>query len=310
MVKRLQNRIAESGYTLPAAAVYAVVIWFHGGLLTGNLWPQLVCFFTSVFLIVELSNTNALLRVRNRMVSTSFIFLTCLYPDGFTSFSACFTQLCIVASLLLLFRTYQDNDSTGRTFYAFLFLGLASTAYIQLLWIVPVLWLLMRTNLLSFSWRNLAASLIGLVTPYWFAMLWFIYQQDFTPLLSHFSQLVAFQFPYDYQTVSVSLVLTFFTILALDITGIIHFWNKSYEDKIRIRLLFGIFAALSLLSLLIIAIQPQLFQPMIQVAFVCSSPLLAHFLTLTSTRITNIAFFVIMITCILVTGFNVYTRLN
>lgn len=309
-MKRLQNRIAESGYTLLVAIVYAVGVWLLSGLLAGRWWPQLVCYVVSVYMLVELSNTNALLRVRNRMVSTCFVFLTCLYPEAFASFTGCFTQMCIVATLLLLFRTYQDNQSVGRTFYAFLFLGLASMAYIQILWIVPVLWLLMGTQLLSFSMRNMFASLIGLATPYWFIMLWFIYLQDFGPLHSHFSQLFTIQFPYDYQTISTSQVLTFFTILALDITGIIHFWHKSYEDKIRIRLLFGVFTTLSLLSLLIIALQPQLFQPMISLAFVCSCPLLAHFLTLTSTRITNIAFFVIFIVCILVTGINLWTHWN
>ena len=42
-------------------------------------------------------------------------------------------------------------------------------------------------------------------------------------------------------------------------------------------------------------------------AIISTSPLIAHFITLTRTRITNIAFFVILIAAFALIGFNLWT---
>ena len=308
-MKRLQNRIAESGIILPVAAVYTVVIWLLAGLVVHNWWPQLVCMGASAYLFVEISNSNALLRVRSRMVTTTFLFLSCLYPEGFGSFSDAFTQLGFITSILLLFNTYQDKLSMGKVFYAFLCIGLCSLLFVQSLFLVPVLWLLMETQLQSLSVRTLLASLFGIIAPYWFLALWFIYIQDFTLVEQHFALLGSFEFPFDYSQVTPGQVLIFAFVLILSVSGIIHFWNNSYEDKIRIRMLYGFFTIITLLVLLFIALQPQFFNPLIRIVFICASPLVAHLLTLTSTRITNIAFFVILAACLFITVFNLWTLL-
>jgi hypothetical protein len=46
-----------------------------------------------------------------------------------------------------------------------------------------------------------------------------------------------------------------------------------------------------------------LFRP----AIILTSPLIGHFIALTNTKITNIAFYVILITALLLTGFNLWT---
>jgi len=61
--------------------------------------------------------------------------------------------------------------------------------------------------------------------------------------------------------------------------------------------------------MLFIALQPQHFDILIGLVFVCASPLIAHLLTLTSTRFTNIAFFVILATCLIITTINLWKLL-
>ena len=308
-MKRLQNRIAESGIILPVAAVYTVLIWLLAGLVTHNWWPQLVCLTASAYLFVEISNSNALIRVRSRMVTTTFLILTCLYPEAFASLSGGFTQLAFIVSILLLFNTYQDRLSTGKTFYAFLCIGLCSLKFVHILFLAPVFWLLMETQLQSLSLRTLSASIIGLITPYWFLALWFIYIQDFTLVWQHFALLGTFEFPYDYTQITPNQLLVYCFLLILSVSGIIHFWRNSFEDKIRIRMLFGFFTLIMLLVMVFIALQPQHFDPLIRIVIICASPLVAHLLTLTSSRITNIAFFVILAVCLLITGINLWTLL-
>ena len=293
---------------LPLAAVYALVVWIIAGLVAHSWWPQLACMAASCYLLIEVSNGNALIRIRSRMVTTTFIFLSTMFVSGFASLSGSIVQLCFITAILLLFNTYQDNQAVGRVFYAFLCLGLSSLFYVHILFLVPVVWILMATQLQSFSGRTLAASIIGLLTPYWFVSLWFIYQQDFSLMVQHFEALadVGPGIFLNYSAVTMEQVLVYVFLLTLSVAGIIHFWNYSFEDKIRIRLLYGFFTAMILLTLVYIALLPTYYDPMIRIALVCGSPIVAHFLTLTSTRITNIAFFVILAVCVAITVVNLW----
>ena len=77
VVKRLQNRIAESRMTLTFTAIYAVLVFLASGLVGKNLWFQFACLAVSTYLMVEFNNVNALLRVYSRMVSCAFLMLAC-----------------------------------------------------------------------------------------------------------------------------------------------------------------------------------------------------------------------------------------
>lgn len=315
-MKRLQNRIAESSTILPIALVYAVCIWLiavfnnnaaahHDPTLAIQL-PEMACFVASAYLMVELSNSNALIRVRSRMVTTTFIFLSCMFVSGFQSLLGHMGQLGFIATILLLFNTYQDSQAAGKTYYAFLCLGCSSLLYAEYLYYVPLLWILMLSRLQSLSWRTLAASILGIITPYWFVSLWLFYTWDFTPLTNHLSDLNSFIFPADYLAITIEQLLVYIFLMAISITGIIHFWQYSYEDKIHIRQLFGFFIAINLFTLLFIALQPHQFNAFIRIAIISASPIVAHFLTLTNSRITNIAFFAILSACIIITFTNLW----
>lgn len=305
-MKRLQNRIAESGLVLPTMATYGLVVWVASGLLTHQWWPQLVCFAISVYMMVEMNNAFSLLRVRSRMTSSTFIALTCTMCFLFGSLSGALVQLFTIASLLFLLSTYQSPQSLGRIFYAFLLQGLVSLAWVHVLFFVPLLWLLMVTQLQSMSWRGLFASLIGLLTPYWFISVWFIYQRDFTPLADHFRSLATFVPLGDaYSSLTVGQLLAFILVAGLTLTGIVHFWNNSIDEKIRTRLLYGLFTWMSAICLTFTVLQPQHYEPLMRIAVIFASPLVAHFLTLTSSRITNIAFFSIAALTAAVTIFNI-----
>ena len=305
-MKRLQNRIAESGIMLPVMAVYALAVWLLSDLTANNWWPQLVCYAATSYLIVEMSNSNALLRIRSRMVSGTFIMLTCMLCPLFGSLINGLTLLFWVAAIVILFSTYQDQQAVGRVFYAFVFLSGASIVFVQSLWLMPVVWLLMLTQLQTLTWRTWLASIIGLMAPYWFFMLWFIYTNDFTPLFSHIAGLWEIQFAANYATLQPGQVVAYILALALTLVGIIHFWHRSFEDKIRIRLLYGFFTTMSLLLFVLVALLPQYFDPLIRLTFFFACPLVAHLATFTSSRISNIAFFVILSLIVTITVFNLW----
>jgi hypothetical protein len=307
--KRLQNIVAESKLTFPLVACFSAVVWLLCGLVTNNWWIQFAFFVLSSYLMVELNNKNALIRIFSRMVSSAFLLyfsMACfLMPDT----RGAIVQTCLIAAYLMLFQTYQDRESMGKTYYAFLFLGLGSIADVHLLFYVPFIWLFMATHLFSFSWRTWLSSLFGLLTPYWFYAGWQAFNGRITPLFEHFYPIADFQFPINYSMLDSGFMFTLAVILLSAIMGIVHFWFTNYLDKIQIRMLYGIFIWMNLLTFVFLVLQPQHYDMLLRIAIINTAPLIAHFLALSSGRWTNIIFYVLTISVLAVTVFNVWNIL-
>lgn len=147
MQKRLQNHISESRTTLPVMAVYGLLVWLMGGLIADNRWLQFAFFALSTYLMVELNNRYALIRIYSRMVSCSFIMLCTSSLFLFESFSDTVTMFCMVVIFLGLFKTYQNPLATYDTYVLSLTLGICSVLALHVLWFAPLIWLLMLTVL-------------------------------------------------------------------------------------------------------------------------------------------------------------------
>jgi hypothetical protein len=308
MIRRFQNQFAESRFTLHIVAAYAIGIWLLCGLLHQRWWVQFACFALSALMMVLLNNNNALIRVYSRSVSAFFIGLSCMACFLFPSMEGAIAQLCFSTSLLMLYRTYQDKTFVGTVFYTYVFIGLGSLADIQLLWFVPILWIIQAGFIFSIGIKSFFASLLGLILPYWFFAAWTLFWNgsDFSPFVNHFIPLVTFQNFYDYHTIPWSHLLTFIFIVVLAVTGIIHFLRKSYLDKIRVRQVYYSLFLLDVTAMVFGILQPQHYDLVLRLMIITTSPLIAHFVTFTNTRITNIAFYVITGTMLLLTGYHLW----
>lgn len=256
--------------------------------------------------MVELNNSNALIRIYSRVVSVTFLILSCMACFLFPSLHGNFTQLCIVASYLILFHSYQDKTSAGLIYYGFLCIGLASLTFVHILYFVPFLWILMLTYLQSFSLRTFLASLMGIITPYWLGVCWLVYQDNFSLFIDHLVPLVEFHTPFDFNLLNNGQTAAFTFVILLTLIGTIHYWRTYYLDKIRTRQLFGIFIWIDFLTIAFICLQPQYYDPLIRILIINTSPLIGHFIALTHTKITNITFYLLCITVLLLTGYNLW----
>ena len=317
MIKRIQNKVAESRFTLPVVVAYAIAIWLASGLLIPTLpfslsqllhgaWAQFVCFMVTAYLMVILNNSYSLIRIYSRTLSCSFLVLMCAGCFLFNSLGGAIAQLCMAGFFLTIFHCYQDKESIGTTYYAFLCIGLASLVFVHVLFYVPFLWAMMFFQLSSLSWRTFFASILGLVTPYWFAIPALLYLGQYDWPFIHFSALAEFSFPYEYTQLMLNQLLLFALVVTLGITGTVHYRRKKSGDNIRIRLLYGCLIQMWLLPFVFIVLQPQHYDVLIRFLILCVSPLIAHFLSLTYTRITNIAFCTICVVAFLLTLFNLW----
>lgn len=306
IVKRFQNRVAESRIALPVTGVYAFAVCALGGLFTEQLWVQFVLLAVSSFLMMELNNVNALIRIYSRMVSCSFLVLAVMSQYLVVDVRCGIVQACFIAFYLFLFSAYQDNRAMGRVFYAFLMLGIASTMFVQILFFVPLVWVLLCTNLMVRSFRAFVSSLFGLLVPYWFMMAYYLYIDDVDSLLDHFLQIAQFGPVLGWMDMPVSHILTAAYVAILAVVGMIHFRLNNYKDKIRTRMLFEIFSVLALAAIVFIILQPQHIDYLLALLIVSTSPMIGHYIALTNTFITNISFYVMLVVALIITCVNLW----
>lgn len=306
IVKRFQNRVAESRIALPVTGVYAFAVCALGGLFTEQLWVQFVLLAVSSFLMMELNNVNALIRIYSRMVSCSFLVLAVMSQYLVVDVRCGIVQACFIAFYLFLFSAYQDNRAMGRVFYAFLMLGIASTMFVQILFFVPLVWVLLCTNLMVRSFRAFVSSLFGLLVPYWFMVAYYLYIDDVDSLLDHFLQIAQFGPVLGWMDMPVSHILTAAYVAILAVVGMIHFRLNNYKDKIRTRMLFEIFSVLALAAIVFMILQPQHIDYLLALLIVSTSPMIGHYIALTNTFITNISFYVMLVVALIITCANLW----
>ena len=111
--KRLQNRISESRWTVAATTIMALSVWVIVCINDSLAIVPLLCMLFSTFLMMELNNTNALIRIFSRMVSCCYMALTTMATFLFVSMRAASVALCIVGSYTCLFRSRQTVARVG-----------------------------------------------------------------------------------------------------------------------------------------------------------------------------------------------------
>ena len=304
--KSFQNKVAASRYALPVTATLAALVWVAVGLLVSNIWVQFAFTIVSTFLMVELNNRNSLMRTYSRMVSCSFLVLITMASLPHPSFKANIVTMCFIAFYLIIWNTYQDHQSSGWTFYAFCCIGLASTVFIQMLYFLPLLWLMMIFFTNSFSIRNFLASLIGIITPYWFSAGYYAYTDNVQGLLDHFMEFVNYHELFDYSQITDHQLVNLGFILLLGIIGSIHFMQTSYADKIRTRMIYESLIMMNFVSLAFIILQPQHDLELGGIMIVNTAPLIAHFITFTRGKVTNIMFISMLLIVVAILLFNIF----
>lgn len=306
MVKRLQNRIAQSRWALPITIIYGLVVCLTVELMGYGQWMTFALLLVATLMMAELNNGYSLIRIYSRMVSCSFMVMITMSLTLFESVTVAVVMVAFIAFLLLIFRAYQNPGAVGWVFYAFVALGISSIVFSKSLLFVPVLWVIMAVNVLCFSPRTLIASLLGIITPYWFVAAWLIYQGNISYLGTHFLSALQFGTPFQFSILNIHQLLTFAFVLVLAVIGGVHFFLYSYQDRIRIRLMYETFVVLDACAVIFAILQPQYFDEMLGMSIVTTATLIGHFLALTHSRLSNITMFVLAGLALALTVFNLW----
>lgn len=310
MLTRSQTKIAQSRWTLPATAIYVALLCVFIGMQTSQLWGQVLLLGLSTLMLVELNNANSLIRIYSRMVSCSFLVMIIMSNFVIADIVSMAVVTAFVGFYLCFFKAYQNPTATNHIFFAFFALGIASIAFAQVLFLLPILWILLATNVMAFSARTFFATLLGIASPYWFAAAYFIYVGDLSFFPRHFIELIQVGPMLDFTTIDEHRIVTAIFVAALAIIGATHFLMYSYLDKIRTRMIYEVFIVIDLCCFCLIILQPQHFDRLLGLAILTTSPLIGHYLALSHTKISNICFYAIIVLALIITFYNLWMPLT
>lgn len=308
MTKRLQNRIAESRYTLPITAFYSIFIWLIAGLVSQQWWVQFGCFVVSAWMMMMINKENLLIRIYSRLVSGAYLVLSCAAVFLFASRESAVMQMGAAFSLYLLWHCYQNKGAVGWTFYTFLSMGAGSIMQSQVLYYLPVFWIIMAWFTNSLSWRTFFASLLGLFTPYWFGLPYYVLKGEncINVLSNHLSTIFDITSFLDFSVLNMTKITYLGFLVLMMLIGSSHFIATSYRDTIRVRQIYYSLIIIAVYSLFLVIIQPHCYDMVIHVLILTVSPMIAHFFALTQSKFTNILFIILLTAIFLFTGFHLW----
>ncbi len=294
-----QKTIAQSRFTLTIASIIATLAWVTHALLRpteaatthfGRPWSTfavtLLVAAVAIYLMAELNNTFALLRISSRMLSTTLAMLLAMASTLHTSLSSTIILTAFTAAFFPLFATYQRPYATGLSYLLYLIWGCIALLFPHFLMFVPVGWAA-QIVLRSFSLKSWCASLLGLLTPCWLLFTVVFVTDHLTDWLNFVYGWLPLEWPrYDDLQVKDIAVLGFTFLLFL--LGTIDFLQTSHLEKTRNRyhyyatMLYG-FVAYGWMLL-----QPQQYSLILPVCIVCSAIMGGHFIALSYGKVQNI----------------------
>lgn len=298
--KRFQNLVSKSSLTLPLCLVIGLLVWFwdagsgsykysHSSLVA------LLLFLATAYVITETSTTFSLLRVRSRMITCVWLLGASLIPFIHVFSYGWIAAAAMAGSYHIMFLSYQEHEPVTHVFHTFLLLGCAILFVPELVILIPLYYWYMLVMLRCMSWRSLWAGLVGILCPFCFTIGWSILSEDYRLLQSWITTISDTHpfFQQDYiRLLSYTNVETqqciFWGVLSL--ISIIHFMQTYYNDKIRTRMYLYIYVVQTAVCWLVILALPDRLHIMFPIMLMNVSTLIAHYFTLTCSRLSN-AFF-------------------
>lgn len=290
----LRYNLTTSSATLPMTCLVAGVIWLLPSPQSRDLWLSFGIGVLTTLLVMEWNNRSALLRIRSRLMSSTFLFLTALCPFLHDLSWDLATAPCLVLSYILLFRSYQKPRGEGAIFHSFLFLGIGSLLFPPLLCLVPFYWLNMLVQLRSLTARSFMASLFGLVLPYWFYIAYAVWYKRADTVFLYLLDYTNISLP-DYGTVPFNRIVSFGFIVFLLLLSIINYLRTYYADKIKTRMFFYAIIVQSVALTLLTAALPRHFDRLFPLMLVTSAPLIAHYVALARGRLMDFWFIILLL---------------
>lgn len=287
--RKFKDKVATGVFTLPVTAALAMLLWVSPDVTDGSLWLGLAAVGLIAYLLVELNNRHSLLRIRSRMVSSSYLVMMTaavfLHPLSWNLLPA----FCLAAAYFPLFAAYQRPYASGQVYHAFLLLGIGSLCRPPLLLLAAGFYVALALPLRALSWRTFLSGLFGLATPYWIGAGTALWQNRLDAAADRFFSAFRFDLvPFAAHDIGRTTTAAFVAVLALLSTA--HFLRTAFNDKIRVRMFFYTIIQQEVLLLTALVLLPGDFDLLLALLAVNTAPLVGHYFALARGRWFNVWF--------------------
>lgn len=292
-----RHNVVTGTLTLPIIALVMMVVWILPAPTDIYLWGGLIATYVTAYLIMELNNRNSLLRIRSRMMSSTFLILMAACPSLHSWTIDFLPTVCLILGYFMLFSSYQQTRPEGYIFHSFLFISVGSIVFPPMIVLGIAYYFCMVFQLRNFTGRSMMAGLLGLLTPYWIYAAYAIWNNQLDTAFTYLFKWFEPHIP-DYQLLGCTEWTTLSVIFFITLLSFIHFFHTAYNDKIRTRMLFYVIATVQVFLTVGVVLLPDSFELQMRLFIANSSLLIAHYLALGKGRFFNTWFDIVL--CILI----------
>lgn len=304
-----RNSVVSSTFTLPTMAVIVLLVWVLSDVTDVNLWGGLAVTELTAYLIMELNNRNALLRIRSRMMSVTYLALMLVCPALHTWSMEAIPTVCFVLAYFMLFSSYQQFRAEGYIFHAFLLLGIGSMVFPPMLVLAIAYYISMLFQLRSLTWRTFMAGLFGLAVPYWILAAYAIWNNQLDTAFLYLNDWFVPHVP-DYSLLKLDQWITVGIFFALALFAFVHFIHTAYNDKIRTRMLLYTVITMQVFLTVGLLLLPEHFDKQMRLFIANSSLIIAHYYALGKGRLFNTWFNLTVLILIVLGVYNYYVQMG
>lgn len=284
--KRIQNRIGESRLLLPVSLLVAGGLWWlpRRPYTHWELGALGMCLLTT-YLLTEMNNRNAIIRVYSRSMCSVFLLLvSCMgMLHGWTWQWPAVPAL--TASLFMLTQMDSVGNIVAHTFHIFVVLGVAVLFTPAYIWFALILYWHIAVSFRKLTPKGFFAGLIGLAVPVWVAACVCLLTDHETIVQEWWNELTNIHplWAESFRQIDMGVIVCWGLLALVLATGSIYYLINCYEDKVRTRMLVRMFITQSAYTLLLAAVQPHWGQSLLPAMVMSVSPLPAHYFTLKRT---------------------------
>lgn len=288
----ITNRVANSTITLPGAFVLGAALWTTVW-RQELLWVTLATAFTA-YVLMEMNNRNALIRVRTRSMASLFwlgaplIYIATATHGGeapagdgaelsLTAYGA--TPALLAAATFELFTTYGKVEPVTSVFHCFVALGAAVCFCPPLVVCVPAFLIYLIIYMNVWSARVFSAALLGLMLVATCAAL-----LAATGAVRMETLLPTWQQP---SLTTLTAYPAWIVPLAAGLAGMGYFLSHNYDDKIQVRMMNYVIVCQWALTQLLVVLMPSWMRLLAPVSWLFTAPLVAYQLSLSDSRWTT-----------------------
>lgn len=294
---------------MPVCVVLATILWW---------WPQqafapdsmlgwVLCALTTC-ICMETNAIQHVIRIRTRMMSCVWLMLASSMSFMHTWGAPAISAACLAISYYLLFRCYQLYDSTSWVYHSFLFLGLGSISSSLMLFMGILYYIYLICFLRSLTWRGFWAGILGMITPYWCLAIWYLATGRMEEIQEFLTSTMVWE-PVSWQALAsmpLTNTVTIGIVFLLSLAGLFHYMQTRYNDKIHVRMILYIYTSQTILLMAYLLLQPGQYENIMALLVVSSSPLIAHYFSLTDSWFSNMFFILSLLLCGTIAYFNLW----